>query len=223
MAELLTTKETLVALDNILKGANKYICLFTYNIRIDDIYLTRLRNASKKGVKTTIVFGVVNVDPKVVEAVMGIPNCDVYFKEKMHAKIFYNEKELLVGSMNLSEASGNNNFELAVLFKEQDYLDAISKVKGEAKEIIDDATPWKLLKPNLERRKVNSEIKLKGACIRCEKEIKYNPEKPLCTDCYYEWAEWENEYYEEVCCHKCGKENDKISFAKPECLKCYKN
>ncbi len=46
MAELLTTKEILASLDNIIKKAEKYICIFTYNIKIDPNYLTRLRNAS---------------------------------------------------------------------------------------------------------------------------------------------------------------------------------
>lgn len=231
MAELLTTKEILVSLDNIIKNAEKYICIFTFNIKIDETYLSRLRNASKRGVKINIVFGVDNGDPKVLEAVLAMENCTVYFKEYLHAKFFYNEKELLLGSMNLSEASAKNNYELAVLFKGDEYCNLIKKVKDEAKEIIADSIEWKSLPSTQSRRSAKEKLiikpkvvnKIKGSCIRCEKEIKYNPEKPLCPECYFDWAEWENEYYEEVCCHKCGKENLKISFAKPECLKCYKN
>jgi phosphatidylserine/phosphatidylglycerophosphate/cardiolipin synthase-like enzyme len=231
MAELLTTKETLVALDNIIKRAEKYICIFTFNIKIDENYLTRLRNASKRGVKINIVFGVDNGDPKVIESVLSIPNCTVYFKEQMHAKFFYNEKELLVGSMNLSEASAKNNFELSVLFKNQDYLGVIAKVKEEAKEIINDATEWKNLIPTNERRSKKGEkvdfrttiVKFKGACIRCKKSIALNPDKPLCSSCYSEWSEWSNEYYLEKYCHKCSNPKEAISFAKPECYTCYKN
>ena len=237
MAELLTTKEILVSLDNIIKNAEKYICIFTFNIKIDETYLSRLRNASKRGVKINIVFGVDNGDPRVLEAVLAMENCTVYFKEYLHAKFFYNEKELLLGSMNLSEASAKNNYELAVLFKGEEYLNLIKKVKEEAKEIIADSTEWKALMSTKNRRslkstevakpkvvdKAESKGKSKGTCIRCKKDIKLNPDKPLCTECYYDWAEWENEYYEEVFCHKCGLEKDNISFAKPECLKCYKS
>ncbi|MCW3102315.1 MAG: hypothetical protein JWO09_755 [Bacteroidetes bacterium] len=229
MAELLTTKETLVALDNIIKRAEKYICIFTFNIKIDENYLTRLRNASKRGVKITIVFGVDNGDPQVLDAVLNISNCTVYFKPQMHAKFFYNEKELLVGSMNLSEASAKNNFELSVLFSGEDYLSVISKVKEEAKEIISDSTDWKNLLPTIERRN-KKELSFRpkftneaGTCIRCNKNIPLNPAKPFCSACYNEWAEWGNEYYLEKYCHQCGKGKESISFAKPECYTCYKN
>ena len=160
-----------------------------------------------------------------------MPNCTVYFKEYLHAKFYYNEKELLVGSMNLSEASAKNNFELGVLFKGDEYLSAIKKVKEEAKEIISDARPWKEPK---QLQPINSHLDNvvrfasgsskggnNGACIRCRTKIPYNPEKPLCIDCYREWAEWENEYYLETYCHCCGRTKDEIFFAKPECYSCY--
>src|SRR5579871_3031672 len=146
MADLLTTKEILAALDNIIKKAEKYLCIFTYNIKIDQSYLTRLRNASKRGIKITIVFGVDNGDDKILDELLSMSNCMVYFKEYLHAKFYYNEKELLVGSMNLSEASAKNNFELGVYFKGEEYIEAIKKVKEEAKEIITDATEWKKLR-----------------------------------------------------------------------------
>jgi hypothetical protein len=219
MAELLTTKEILVALDNIIKKAEKYICIFTYNIKIDQNYLSRLRNASKRNVTIIIVFGVDNGDPDVVEEVLNLPNTTVYFKEYLHAKFYYNEKELLVGSMNLSEASAKNNFELGVLFKDAEYQTAIKKVKEEANEIINDAVKFEGPK---KQSPIVFPLSKKGACIRCAKAIEYNPTKPLCLRCYGEWSEWENEYYQEEFCHRCGQEKFGISFAFPQCNSCYK-
>jgi HKD family nuclease len=230
MADLLTTKEILAALDNIIKKAEKYICIFTFNIKIDPNYLARLRNASKRDIKITIVFGVDNGDDQLLQELLNMPNCTVYFKEYLHAKFYYNEKELLVGSMNLSEASAKNNFELGVLFKGDEYTTVIKKVKEEAKEIISEATKWTDLKKHnkpsdfiFASKSVPfvSKDKNKGSCIRCAMKIPFNPEKPLCVDCYHEWAEWENEYYLETYCHNCGKKKDDISFAKPECYSCY--
>lgn len=250
MSELLTTKEILVALDNIIKKAEKYICIFTYNIKIDPNYLARLRNADKRGVKITVVFGVDNGDDKILQELQSMSNCTVYFKEYLHAKFYYNEKELLVGSMNLSEASAKNNFELGVLFYGEEYLNVIRKVKEEAKEIILDSALWK--DRNKSKQKLNTKtdnaqkppqknktpsqpekksgFKLlsffnssdeNGFCIRCGDDIEHDPSKPLCIDCYHEWVEWENEYYQENYCHSCGKEKKDISFAKPECYICY--
>lgn len=236
MAELLTTKEILVALENIIKKAEKYLCIFTFNIKIDQNYLTRLRNASKRGINITVVFGVDNGDHTIINALLEMPNCTVYFKEYLHAKFYYNEKELLVGSMNLSEASAVKNFELGVYFTGEEYQKIIKKVKEEAKEIIEDSKKFnpiineqpkssfsrRTFTPIINNHKTDSK-KHKGACIRCHQEIKYNPEKPFCSDCFFEWAEWENEYYIENFCHCCGQKNDSISFAKPECYSCYNN
>jgi phosphatidylserine/phosphatidylglycerophosphate/cardiolipin synthase-like enzyme len=228
MADLLTTKEMLAALENIIKKAEKYICIFTFNIKIDPNYLTRLRNASKKGVQIKIVFGIDNGDNQILQELLNMPNCTVYFKEYLHAKFYYNEQELLIGSMNLSEASAKNNFELGVLFKGEEYLNVIKKVKEEAKEITSDAIEWKELKKTQNMRRTEFPLKPAsfsdkntGTCIRCDIKIPFNPEKPLCLDCYHEWAEWENEYYIEIFCHNCGKRKNDISFAKPECYTCY--
>lgn len=219
MAELLTTKEILAALDSIIKKAEKYICIFTYNIKIDPNYLSRLRNASKRNVAITIVFGVDNGDPAVLKEVMSLPNATVYFKEYLHAKFYYNEKELLVGSMNLSEASAKNNFELGVLFTGQEYQSVIGKVKAEAKEIVGDAIKFSGPEPP---RPTSTIGPTAGICIRCAIPIELNPHKPLCRNCYSEWAEWENEYYQEEFCHRCGQEMAGISYAYPQCNKCYK-
>lgn len=229
MAEVLTTKETLAALENIIKGAEKYICIFTFNIKIDPNYLARLRNAGKRGDEIKVVFGVDNGDNHILEELLAIPKCKVHFKEYLHAKFFYNEKELLIGSMNLSEASAKNNFELGVLFKGEEYSAIIKKVKKEASEIITDSIEWAELNKQKQTKSQSSSFtynsknqgRRKAACIRCGHALNFNPEKPLCSTCYYEWAEWENEYYIETFCHSCGEKKQDISFIKPKCYSCY--
>lgn len=223
MAELLTTKEILAALEGIIKNAEKYICVFTYNIKIDPNYLTRLRNASKRGVRIDIVFGVYNADPQIISDLISIPNCTVYYKEYLHAKFYYNEKELLIGSMNLSDASAKNNFELAVLFKDDEYRRVISKVKQEAKEIIADAVKWEEITgmSDMDEIDFDDSQPIVGRCVRCKLEIDFNPSRPLCSHCYQIWSDWENEYYPENYCHACGEKTESVSFARPQCINCY--
>ncbi|MBO7124380.1 MAG: hypothetical protein J6V74_00880 [Bacteroidales bacterium] len=60
-----------------------------------------------------------------------------------------------------------------------------------------------------------------GHCIRCGKSITYNPERPLCKDCYAIWNQFGDETYPEKYCHCCGKEA-KTSFEKPLCYNCWK-
>jgi phosphatidylserine/phosphatidylglycerophosphate/cardiolipin synthase-like enzyme len=61
---------------------------------------------------------------------------------------------------------------------------------------------------------------LDGFCIRCGKEIKLNPERPFCSDCYKKWAVHNNFEYSERFCHACG-EMKKTSCARPLCTSCY--
>lgn len=67
-----------------------------------------------------------------------------------------------------------------------------------------------------------------GFCIRCQEHIDYDPERPLCRQCYRKWADWEDPEYEENYCHRCGREaaeartSGALSMERPECLSCYR-
>jgi ribosomal protein S14 len=103
-----------------------------------------------------------------------------------------------------------NNRPIAIS-KLQDFID-LKKQKSEPVK----AKPAKKA-PVAEKSKEKSS----GYCVRCGDTLSFNISKPLCRDCYTEWAEYENEDYEENFCHHCGKEKD-VTFAKPVCYNCYK-
>ena len=59
-----------------------------------------------------------------------------------------------------------------------------------------------------------------GYCIRCREVITYNPDHPYCYDCYSEWADYQNDEYEDNFCHACGDDEDS-SMKYPLCDSCY--
>lgn len=59
-----------------------------------------------------------------------------------------------------------------------------------------------------------------GHCIRCNKQIPYDPDKPYCQECFDSWSEWGNPSYKEKYCHSCGK-SDKSSMLYPLCRLCF--
>ena len=61
----------------------------------------------------------------------------------------------------------------------------------------------------------------KGYCIRCGDRKKLDTAKPLCRDCYGEWAQYSNPDYEEDCCHCCGK-GWATTIERPLCMRCWK-
>lgn len=59
-----------------------------------------------------------------------------------------------------------------------------------------------------------------GHCIRCGGSLEFNPEKPLCPDCYAVWKRYGDPDYAEAFCHSCGDKAE-TSMAKPLCYPCY--
>src|SRR5436190_24278294 len=121
MAELLKTKRIASELEEFISTANKYICIFSYSLKIDSIYIQRLKAASRRGVIITLVFGVEPSNRDALTELSTVENCKIYYKEYLHAKFYYNEEMLIIASMNLSEFSEKNNYELGVLFKKENH------------------------------------------------------------------------------------------------------
>ena len=119
MAELLKTKRIASELEELISTAKKYICIFSYSLKIDSIYIQRLKAASKRGVHITLVFGVEPYNLDALKEIYKFENCNIYFKEYLHAKFYYNEDTLIIASMNLSEFSEKNNYEIGVLFQKK--------------------------------------------------------------------------------------------------------
>ena len=61
----------------------------------------------------------------------------------------------------------------------------------------------------------------KGHCIRCQRQIPLDLDKPLCWSCYNIWAKFEDPNYPENYCISCGDLKD-VNFSKPACYVCYK-
>jgi len=62
--------------------------------------------------------------------------------------------------------------------------------------------------------------KLDAYCIRCGDRLPFDPYRPLCDECYWSWAVYQNQSYPEHYCHSCGKQR-KTTKAKPLCTSCF--
>lgn len=71
-----------------------------------------------------------------------------------------------------------------------------------------------------QKNEAKKSTKVKGVCIRCQKETKLNPQAPYCYTCFKSWSKYQNKEYEEKFCHICGEENNS-SLLKPVCINCY--
>lgn len=165
----------------------------------------------------------------------------VTFLDKLHAKAYVSESQAILTSMNLLQSSALNSWELAVRVtrgpEPGEYEQVLEEVRAllrradqerelEAKGLLAKAPAPKpglnpfdaaLMAPLKKQAPAKSRV---GSCIRCGDGIPFNPERPLCGDCYASWAKFANADYKENHCHACGKERS-TTFAKPLCRGCW--
>jgi phosphatidylserine/phosphatidylglycerophosphate/cardiolipin synthase-like enzyme len=203
MPQFLSTKQIASELEQLIKNAEEFICLFSFSLKIDAYYIKKLREASNRGVKIYFVLGVTNGSPDTIKALKEINNCNIRFYRDLHAKLFYSDKALVISSMNLSQVSESNNVEFGVSFNRNENPEIYQRAIKEGREILKNSDPWSSEIPQTPTFTISKG--LKGKCIRCSWSIPLNSQKPYCYRCYDEWSYWENPYYKENFCHKCGK------------------
>ena len=155
----------------------------------------------------------------------------------LHAKVYMNEKTVLLSSMNITEPSIANSREFAVVLhsdedveKVREYVaDLVAKfgppgfTHAVGQRAVDSLSH--LIKKKLEVMEADKsrvpKPKKAGNCIRCGTRLSYDVERPMCEKDYAIWAKYENRDYPEKYCHSCGKEAQ-TSFRKPLCSECYK-
>ena len=94
------------------------------------------------------------------------------------------------------------------------------KVRMTKREIAQLEKKVRSLKKSPAKKKAKPRV-TKGYCIRCGDRKKFDFEKPLCRDCYGEWAFYSNPDYEEDCCHKCGRDWG-TTIDRPLCTSCWR-
>jgi hypothetical protein len=180
-----------------------------------------------------------------------IKNIQLYYKDELHAKCYFNENKMIITSMNLFKYSQANNREMGVLLEREKYPDAYAKAVKETKSIISHSqnrTPKKMdyskqptyqksyskppykktiSKPKKQEKKsflgsiADAILGDAGHCIRCGTDVENDPNRPFCVKCFRSWSRYGDEDFKEKFCHSCGSKNRYISKAKPECKNCW--
>jgi len=220
MAEFLTTQGTSYYIENIIKSAKNRLVLISPYLKLSKTFFERLKDADKRNVKITLVYGKDDLRPDEKGKLEQLKSLELYFREDLHAKCYFNEENMVITSMNMYEFSEKNNREMGVLIRSSEDKKVFNDAVQEVKSIISSLIKTEL-KPTGAKRVDGSSAKQAGYCIRCGMNIPPNLEKPLCFDCYEEWAKWKNPDYLEPFCHLCGQP-EITTMEKPLCYSCYK-
>lgn len=193
MAKILTTKGSAAALEDIIRKADKELFLISFSFILSDSFITRLKQATSKGVIVNIVYGK-SIRGDSYDLLKQIPNLKIYQLRNLHAKVFANETKCIVGSMNFSEVSEMDNTELGVMLSSVNDKEAFQDVMTHCRDIVNLAILERPMMPKDVADQIvakrsgdrNSEIPL-GYCIRTGKRIPLNHEKPYSPKAYEQW------------------------------------
>lgn len=214
MATYLTNKETQAALENVIMNAEKTLILVSPYIALSSIILARIRAAGEKGVRIKMMYRNDKVKKEELERLKGIKNIELKYTNELHAKCYFNEKEMIITSLNLLETS-EKNWEMGIRICRNNDKEIFNKAMRDVQTIFMDSAS--LSKSKVKARAKDNKAKSNGGyCIRCGENIRFNINKPLCPSCFVSWDEWGNIDYPENFCHFSGEESEgETCFAFP--------
>jgi len=245
MVEFLNKDKAWAAMVEIVSKADSKLVLISPYIRIPDDLLQRLKYKDKQGIKTIVVCREKDsgkdkdLGSDVRSDLKELRNLELLFDDDLHAKCFYNEKHMVITSLNLLESSARKNREMGVLLSSEEDSSVFNEALKEAEYIIGGAKKDSTLKSfaNMVSKKINSAIdpgqhtsikvrsssrtKQKGYCINCGENKTYDLDAPYCLDCYRVWNKFKDPNYKEEFCHLCGTPNQPTTMNKPLCNSCY--
>lgn len=134
MAEFVNTRATSEALYKIIREAQKDIIVIVPYINIPDLIFYELSQAVERDVQVTFVYR--ETDSKQIEKLCSLKNLNLLQHNDVHAKCYFNEKEMLITSMNLHRYSESNNREMGILLNKDKDTQPYSEAAMEANEII---------------------------------------------------------------------------------------
>lgn len=228
MAEFLTTNGTSFNIENIIIEAKSKLVLVSPYLQLSKTFYERLKDASQRKVAIKIIYGKDELKPNEKNSLAELENIELFYFENLHAKCYFNEKKMVITSMNMYEFSEKNNREMGVLIDRVNDKVLFDKAIGETLSILKSSEQINLNKTNRNINRYNqvttkdskNKKNIRGYCIRCQERIEYNPENPLCEDCYSIWAVYKDADYPENVCHRCG-EFEHTSMNKPQDYNCY--
>jgi len=120
MPKFLNTSGLSEWISRIIEETEREIIIISPYLQLSDKVFQSLRDIDKRGVETTLIYRENKLSAKDKEQLKSIDNLNLMHHPNIHAKCFYNENFLLVGSMNLYEYSAVNNREMGILMHRQD-------------------------------------------------------------------------------------------------------
>lgn len=236
MAEFFTTNGISYQLDELIKNSHEKLYLVSPYLQIADSLKHLIKERDIRKINIRVVYRKDNkINATDMNFLQELTSVHISCCENLHAKCYLNENTAIITSMNLYQYSQQNNREMGIVVDKNNDPELYNNISKEVNAIIQTseepefaikkidkqvpAEPKSVNKINISNKQNISNDN--GFCIRCRSDLKLNPERPLCYNCFKSWEQYSNPEYQENFCHICGKESIQ-SVGKPVCYSCYK-
>lgn len=120
MPRILDTDETTTWISHISEDAKRHILIISPYLKINQRLRRILEVADSKGVGIYMVYGKRKLEQETMDWMKGLRHSNIAFVPNLHAKLYMNEDDAVMSSMNLYEFSQVNNEELGIHFSSKD-------------------------------------------------------------------------------------------------------
>lgn len=135
--KILNTNKCSDSLEHIIKDGEHFVAIVSPYIKFTKRIESFLQMADEKGVPIFILTRKL-LDKEEYFKINHLNNLVICIHPPLHAKIYFNENEVLISSLNLYDFSQQNNTEIGVKFLREDYIDEFGDISTQLYEILQD-------------------------------------------------------------------------------------
>lgn len=229
MATFLRGTMILPELTNLIDSSQDQVILVSPYLVLQKNIQDMVKDKSRKIPFTFVLGKEDDIDGETRNFLRGLKEAKLYSQEDLHATCYLNEDKAIFTSMNLSDFSFKNRYDMGVLIDRDydaelfwDLCREVDHIIKRSTEIDLAGSAQEVTRPS-EKEREGTKTPLppdQGFCIRCGTTIPYDREKPFCLSCFLEWdSQGGNPYYEHQFCHRC-RSPIPSSYEKPLCTPC---
>lgn len=172
MADFFSTRGVSFIIDELIKKSEKHIYLITPYLKFSNTLFERISVAISKNIKVSIVYGKTELN-YTQSTLLNSLECNIYFKENLHAKCYLNESEAIICSMNLHSFSEVNNIEMGIKINNKNDREAYNDCLSEVLELVQNSVVIKAVSEKV-KLKIIPKYNYDQFCIKWSDSISKN-------------------------------------------------
>lgn len=170
MPIFLNTQKLNEWIPKIISETERELVIIVPYIKASENVYRQLCEANGRGVETILVYREDHLSKNEKQRFTDLDNLNLFCHPNVHCKCYYNEKYLLITSMNMYEYSELNNREMGILLQKEDYrdnvfIDAVDEIRDiikssrfekKSRETVDEGFIFGIIKTDKEKAEEES-------------------------------------------------------------------